>query len=257
MNKQLEHAKLLKTLHVKGDPLVLFNIWDAGSALAMQESGVRVVATGSWSVAAAHGFDDGEKLPFELVLANLKRITKCVNLPVTIDLESGYGISPTEIKVSVKKIIEAGAAGINIEDQKIGSDLLYSVEEQCLRISAANEIATQLGIPVFINARTDIFLKNDTNTHNEKHLEDAISRATAYAKFGANGFFVPGLNNPDYIERLCIKSPIPVNIMMSSTMPALKSIARLGVARISYGSYPYFQMIAALKVAGKNASMLL
>lgn len=167
------------------------------------------------------------------------------------------GNATNEVKDSVKKIIEAGAVGINIEDQKIGSDSLYSIEEQCLRIAAVNEIATQLGIPIFINVRTDIFLKSDINMHSEKHLEGAISRATAYAKFGANGFFVPGLTNLEYIKRLCIKLPIPVNVMMSPTMPIAKSLAELGVARISYGPYPYFQMIDALKAAGKNASMLL
>jgi 2-methylisocitrate lyase-like PEP mutase family enzyme len=256
MNEQLERAELLKTLHIKGDPLILFNIWDSGSALAMRAAGAKVIATGSWSVAASHGYDDGERLPFNLVLANLKRIIKCVDLPVTIDLESGYGISQVEIKDTVKKVIEAGVVGINIEDQKIGSALLYSTEEQCVRISAVDEIAKHLGIPIFINARTDIFLKIDAEVHNEVHLKEAISRATAYAKFGANGFFVPGLNNPKYIQQLCIESPIPVNVMMSPNMPSPKQLAELGVARISYGPYPYLQMIDSFTAAGENALML-
>src|SRR5271156_1142698 len=117
MISQIERANLLNNLHVKGDPLILFNIWDAGSAQAIQETGAKVIATGSWSVAAAHGYDDGEKLPFDLVLANIQRIIASIDIPVTIDIEGGYGKSPTEVKDNVIKIIEAGAVGINFEDQ--------------------------------------------------------------------------------------------------------------------------------------------
>ena len=141
MITQIERANLLKNLHVKGNPLILFNIWDAGSAQAIQEIGAKVIATGSWSVAAAHGYDDGEKLSFDLVLANLKRIIASVDLPVTIDLEGGYGQSPTEVKENVTKIIEAGAVGINFEDQIIGGKELYSIEDQCARIKAIREAA--------------------------------------------------------------------------------------------------------------------
>jgi 2-methylisocitrate lyase-like PEP mutase family enzyme len=116
---QIELANRLKNLHIKGDPLILFNIWDAGSALALQEIGAKVIATGSWSVAAAHGYADGEKLPFDLVLANFKRIVANVNIPVTIDLESGYGQSPDALHKKITLIIAAGAVGLNFEDQVI------------------------------------------------------------------------------------------------------------------------------------------
>ena len=103
MMNQISQATVLKSLHIKGDPLILFNIWDAGSAKAIQEIGAKVIATGSWSVAAAQGYDDGEKIPFNLALANLRRIIASVDLPVTIDLEEGYGKSPTEIKKQSQK----------------------------------------------------------------------------------------------------------------------------------------------------------
>jgi len=253
MSIQIERANLLKNLHVKGDPLILFNIWDAGSAQAIQETGAKAIATGSWSVAAAHGHEDGEKLAFDLVLANIKRIIASVDLPVTVDLEGGYGQSPTEMQETVKHVIEAGAVGINIEDQIIGGQRLYSTEDQCVRIKAIHEAAKHASIPIFINARTDIFLKADAANHNHEHLEEAITRAFAYAESGANGFFAPGLRDPKYIEKLCERLPIPVNIMVMSDTPSPKQLAELGVARISYGPGPYCQAMDFLKEAGLRA----
>ena len=108
MKNQIEQARLLKNLHIKGDPLILFNVWDAGSAQAMKEIGVKAIATSSWSVAASHGYEDGEKLSLDLVLANLKRIIAKVDLPLTIDIEGGYGQTSFEIDETIIKVIEAG-----------------------------------------------------------------------------------------------------------------------------------------------------
>jgi 2-methylisocitrate lyase-like PEP mutase family enzyme len=253
MKTQIERANLLKNLHIKGDPLILFNVWDAGSAKAIQEIGAKVIATGSWSVAAAHGFEDGEKLSFDLVLANLKRINASVDLPVTIDLEGGYGQSPAELKETVTKVIEAGAAGINFEDQIVNGEELYSIEDQSIRIKAVCEAAEQASIPIFINARTDIFLKVAPVDHNYKHLEEAILRASAYAEAGASGFFAPGLCVANMIEKLCKLSPLPVNIMVQPNTPTSKFLAQLGVARISHGPGPYRQVMETLKDTGRKA----
>lgn len=253
MITQIERANLLKKLHVKGNPLILFNIWDAGSAKAIQETGAKVIATGSWSIAAAHGYDDGEKLPFDLVLANIYRIIASVDIPVTIDFEGGYGKSPTEVKDNIVKIIEAGAVGINFEDQIVNGEGLYSIEDQCARIKAIREAAKHAAIPIFINARTDLFFKTDASNHNDELLEKALVRASAYAESGANGFFVPGLKEAKYIEKLCERSPIPVNVMIMSDTPSQKQLAELGVARISYGPGPYCQMMNFLKEAGSKA----
>lgn len=253
MNIQVERAHFLKNLHVKGAPLILFNVWDAGSAKALQVSGAKVIATSSWAVAAAHGFDDGEKLPFDLALSNLKQIIASVDIPVTIDLEGGYGKSPSEVQKMVTMVIEAGAVGINFEDQIIGGKELYSIEEQCARIKAIYETANNTSIPLFINTRTDIFLKTDPLTHNDSHLKEAISRAKAYAQVGANGFFVPGLRNSKYIEQLCEFSPLPVNIMVLPDTPSPKKLSELGVARISFGPNPYIQVINDLKEAARMA----
>lgn len=249
MITQIERANLLKNYHIKGDPLILFNIWDAGSAQAVQASGAKAIATSSWSVAAAHGYEDGEQLPFDLVLTNLKRIVASVDLPVTVDLESGYGQSPTEVQETVTQVIKAGAVGINFEDQIIGGKELYSIADQCARIKSIRTKAEQMSIPIFINARTDIFLKINSTSHNDNHIEEAIRRASAYAEVGASGFFVPGLNNANYIEKLCELSPLPINIMASPDTLTVKQLAELGVARISYGPRPYCQMMDALKEA--------
>lgn len=253
MITQRERANFLKSLHIKGDPLILFNIWDAGSAKALQEIGARVIATGSWSVAAAHGYEDGEKLPFDLVLANLQRITASIDLPVTIDLEGGYGQSPVQVQENVTKVINAGAVGINFEDQVIGGEGLYSIENQRARLKAARAAAEHASIPLFINARTDVFLKSNPADHDDSHLEEAVRRASAYAESGASGFFAPGLRDAKHIEKLCKLSPIPVNIMVLPDTPSPKQLASLGVARISYGPGPYRQVMETLKEAGRKA----
>lgn len=250
---QTERANLLKSFHIKGEPLILFNVWDAGSARAIQEIGAKAIATGSWSVAAAQGYADGQELPFDLALANLKRIVASVDLPVTIDLEGGYGDSANELQESVTRVIEAGAVGINFEDQIVGGTGLYSIEGQRARIEAIREAAEQTPISLFINARTDIFLKADPASHSDEHLEEAIRRATAYAESGASGFFAPGLRNGKYIERLCEASVLPVNILVMPDVPSSKQLAALGVARISYGPRPYRLVIETLREAGRKA----
>jgi 2-methylisocitrate lyase-like PEP mutase family enzyme len=246
---QTERANQLKSLHTKGEPLILFNVWDAGSARAIQEIGAKAIATGSWSVAAAQGYADGQEIPLDLALSNLKRIVECVDLPVTIDLEGGYGDSPSELQESVTRVIEAGAVGINFEDQIVGGTGLYSIEGQRARIEAIREAAEKTPISLFINARTDIFLKADPASHSEEHLEEATRRATAYAEAGASGFFAPGLRNAKYIESLCETSPLPVNILVMPDVPSSKQLAALGVARISYGPGPYRLVIEACRKA--------
>lgn len=180
MNNQLEKARLFHSLHVKGEPLVILNIWDAGSAKAMEEAGANVIATSSWSVAAAHGFEDGEKLPFHLSLANLERIIANVNVPVTFDFEGGYGKQLQELKDNARKVIAVGAVGVNFEDQIIGERRLYSINDQCARIHAICNVGQDASIPLFINARTDLFLHSSPADHG-LHIDEALHRAKAYA----------------------------------------------------------------------------
>jgi 2-methylisocitrate lyase-like PEP mutase family enzyme len=250
---QKEKAEAFKNLHVKGSPVILFNIWDAGSARAIEQAGAKAIATGSWSVAAAHGFDDGEKIPLPLVLASIKRIVDSVALPVTLDFETGYATDPAELKENIKNVIAAGAIGINFEDRIIGGDGLHTIEDQSARIKAIREAAEEALIPLFINARTDVFLKTYPAKHDDDQLEEAVRRAEAYAGAGASGLFAPGLRDPELIEKLCERSTLPVNILVLPDTPPTKTMAQLGVARISYGAAPYRQMVEALKEAGRKA----
>src|SRR5690606_18996996 len=132
------------------NPIVLFNIWDAGSAKAVAASGAKALATGSWSVAAAHGFEDGEKLPLQLAIENLRRIVAATSLPLTVDLESGYG----DIASTVRQAVAVGAIGFNFEDGRLGTTELHSIADQAARLRDARAAADATLRGVFINART-------------------------------------------------------------------------------------------------------
>jgi 2-methylisocitrate lyase-like PEP mutase family enzyme len=233
-----EKAELFHSLHVRGDPIILFNAWDAGSAIAVGEGGAKAIATGSWSVAAAHGFPDGEALPLDLAIANLRRIVAAVDLPVSIDLERGYGDGPAAVGRTVAQAIAAGAIGCNLEDSK-GEFGFFEVDEQSERLKAARNAADQAGLRFFINARVDLFLRSPSSAHDHGLLERALGRAAAYVEAGADGIFVPGLANEDLIGAFCKACPKPINIMAGPVVPAAERLAALGVARISHAGGPY------------------
>ncbi|HEX9932206.1 MAG TPA: isocitrate lyase/phosphoenolpyruvate mutase family protein, partial [Allosphingosinicella sp.] len=171
MNAEWEkRAKRFAALHVPGEPLVLFNAWDAGSAKTIEGAGANAVATGSWSVAAAQGYPDGEKLPLDLAIANLERIVAAVALPVTIDLEGGYG----DAAASAARAKRAGAVGCNLEDRVVGGDGLYPAERQAARLAQVRDAA---GPSFFLNARIDLFLQAPRESHDEARLGEALERA--------------------------------------------------------------------------------
>jgi 2-methylisocitrate lyase-like PEP mutase family enzyme len=246
---QQERAKLFASLHRPGDPLILFNVWDAGSARIVAEAGAKAIATGSWSVAAAQGFADGEKMPLDLVLANLARIVAAVDHPVTLDFEGGYALEPGAVAANVASVEQAGAVGCNFEDRIVGGEGLHSIEAQSARIGAVSR-AVSPGL--FLNARADLFLHAKPEAH--AGLVDAVlERAEAYAEAGANGLFVPGLADEGLIARLCAESPLPVNIMMWKGTPTLARLAELGVARISHAGAPWRIAMDALAAAARSA----
>ena len=228
-------------LHVPGAPLILFNIWDAGSAAAVARSGAKAIATGSWGVAGAHGIGDGEKLPLEIAIATLNEIVAITDLPVTIDMEAGYGADAEGVGASIARAADAGASGINLEDKDPITKILFSVEEQSARIAAAAATG------VFVNARADIFIVTPPAEHNGALVDALIERAKAYADAGARSLFAPFLQDAALIERLCASSPLPVNILMRPGCPDHKSLAALGVARISHGHGPWAAAMAALE----------
>ncbi len=253
MQKQSELATRFRALHVKGDPVILFNIWDAGSAGIVAEAGAKAIATGSLSVAMAYGYADGENIPLDLSMSNIRRIVDAVELPVSVDLEGGYGPSPDVVAGTVTRAMEAGAVGFNFEDQVIGGTGLYEVADQILRIAAARRAVDNFGKGGFLNARTDVFLKAKPDAHDQPLVAEALERARAYAEAGADGLFAPGLADEALISQLCEASPLPVNIMALPHVPDTPILAGLGVARISYGPVPYWQMAKWLGSEARQA----
>lgn len=249
---QIDKANLFTSLHRKGNPLILFNIWDAGSARAVAEAGAKAIATGSWSVAAAQGYSDGEKLPLDFAIENIRRIAGAVDLPVTLDFEGGYAESPEDLRTNIGRVIDAGAVGINFEDQVVGGEYLYPIEKQAERIRAIRAAANESGVPLFINARTDVFIKTLPDPETEEQLDQALERAAAYAEAGASGLFAPGLRDAEMIGQLCERSSLPVNIFVIPRVPSNNELAALGVARISYGPGPYRKMIEWLRAAASE-----
>lgn len=253
MTDQATRADEFARLHVPGDPVVIFNAWDAGSARAVAAAGARAIGTGSWSVAAAHGYPDGEQLPLDLAIANLERIVQGVELPVSLDLEAGYGARPEDVARSVTRAIRAGAIGINLEDGLTDDKGIRQSEDQVARIRAARAAAERLSVPLFINARTDFFLQADPARHDEQLVSEAIQRALAYAAAGASGLFVPGIFKPDQIRDVCASTTLPVNVMMMASLPPRAELARLGVARISHGPGPYRAAMKFIEQAAREA----
>jgi 2-methylisocitrate lyase-like PEP mutase family enzyme len=226
-------------LHVAGDPLVLFNVWDAGSAEAVAKSGAKALATGSASVAMTNGFGDGQEVPLDFALSNASRIVKRVALPVTVDFEGGYADDTEGILANARRLAESGAIGCNFEDQVVGTDRLYDIQDQVARLAA---LRAGVGGSFFINMRTDLFLKAPSAAHNASLADQAIERGKAYAEAGANGFFIPGLTDLSLVDRITEVVPLPVNAMHLPNGPSRAEWASAGIARLSHGPFPYMAM---------------
>ena len=243
---QVNKAQSFKEMHQKGAPLVLYNIWDAGSAKTIVDAGAAAVATGSWSVAAAQGYKDGHRIPLDFVLQIVERIAQTVDVPLSVDFEGAYAETPSDVRQNMTRIINAGAIGINFEDQIVGGQGLHPVSDQVARIKAARAAADDTGVPLFINARTDVFLKAPRDASHATYLDEALDRATAYADAGADGFFVPGLTDFDLIQKVTDHVALPVNVMMLGAFSSPKAAAEHGVSRVSFGPQPYGKAMADL-----------
>lgn len=229
-----------RALHVPGDPLILVNIWDAGSAKAVAAAGAKAIATGSFGVAGAQGRADGEDFPLADVFENLARILSVTDLPVTIDMESGYGTDPAAVGASVGRAKAARAAGINMEDRLPGQTALLPVAEAVARFRAASDTG------IFVNARCDTFRGADVVTDGDALVAATLERARAYADAGAGSLFVPFLLDRQCIAAICDASPLPVNILRGKGGPTHRELAALGVARISHGHQPWAAAMAWL-----------
>jgi 2-methylisocitrate lyase-like PEP mutase family enzyme len=246
---QQQYAETFHSLHMKGDLLALFNAWDVATAKAIAKASP-AVATSSGAVASAFGYADGEDAPFDMVEGLVSRMTAAVRVPVSIDLEAGYGDTPDAAAKSAARILKAGAIGINIEDGlSRGKRQLVSTEQHAAKIKAVRDTGQKLGIRLFINARTDPFLLKFGSP--DECLNEAASRAKAYADAGADGIFVPGLTDLALIEKFVQLTPLPVNIMVTQGVPEIRDLARAGVRRVSLGPWP---MMAAMRVIGQAAA---
>ncbi|WP_284125994.1 isocitrate lyase/PEP mutase family protein [Parerythrobacter aestuarii] len=231
-------------LHVPGDPVIIYNIWDAGSARVVAGAGAKAIATGSYGVAEAHGYKDGETFPFELALANCREVVSVTDLPVSIDLEAGYGETPEAVARSAAAVVEAGAVGINLEDRAPGETALLPVETASANVAAA--AATGL----WVNARTDVYRGVSPDDYTPAMIEETIARAETYAAAGAGSLFVPFLGDHATIAAICDRSPLPVNVLWAPGRGTHAELAALGVARISYGHGPW---AAAMEWLGERA----
>ncbi|MET4482449.1 isocitrate lyase/phosphoenolpyruvate mutase family protein [Bradyrhizobium sp. F1.13.3] len=246
---QQQYAETFHALHTKGDPLVLFNAWDAASAKAIAKTSP-AIATSSGAVASALGYADGENVPLDMVTGLVSRMTAAVSVPVSIDLEAGYGDTPEAAAGSATEILKAGAVGINIEDGlSEGKRQLVNPELHAAKIKAVRDAAKDLGVRLFINARTDPFLLKFGSP--DDCMNEAARRAKVYAEAGADGIFVPGLTDLALIEKFVQLTPLPVNIMVTQGVPAIPDLARVGVRRVSLGPWP---MMAAMRMIGQAAA---
>jgi 2-methylisocitrate lyase-like PEP mutase family enzyme len=244
----MSRFKAFAALHVPGDPVVLFNIWDVGSALAVVRAGAKALATGSHPVADAHGWPDGQQVPMDFALANAKRIVEAVDVPVTVDFESAYSVDPAKAAANVARLAATGAVGCNFEDQVIGGEGLHPLKEQVKRIET---IRLAVGDQFFINARTDLYLK--TQQHDSALVDAAIERGKAFADAGASGFFVPRLADSRQIERIVRDVPLPLNVIAFPGAPSKQEWAGAGVARISHGPFPHRALMAAFEEMARAA----
>jgi len=244
---QLERAITFGALHAAGHPLQLANAWDATSARVLAAAGAPAIGTTSFGVALNHGVWDGERLPLDETLAVAASIVGAVDVPVSIDIEAGRGRTPADVEQSVAAVIACGAVGINIEDAVPGRPgALFDASEQAERIAAARAAADASGIPLFINARCDVYFGADIEP--DQRVEEVLLRSKTYQAAGADGLFLPGLLDVPTITTLTAQVELPVNIMVGTGAPPLAELVGAGVRRLSQGGEPFLAMAGTLKM---------
>jgi len=246
-----QQADALHRLHSEGKPLVLVNAWDAASARLLEQAGASVIATTSAGMAWSLGYADGEKLPRDELIAACARICRVVRVPVTVDIERGFGRSTDEVCSLVRALIDLGVVGVNIEDG-VSPETRRPLPPQalCERVSALRALAVQAKVRLFINARTDVYLA----THDDpaRRFEEAMQRARLFAAAGADGIFVPGMDKLDEITRFARALERPLNVYAGYPgVPAIDALSGAGVRRVSLGCGP---LQSALNLLGRIAA---
>jgi len=232
---QADKAKQLYNLHHTGRLLILPNIWDVLGARLLEDLGYAAVATASASVAYSNGYNDGENIPFEDVVAILKRIAASVGIPVTADIESGYAENEAQLAANIRRLIETGIVGINIEDTDKKTKSLLPAAVQCDKIKLIKSIAAEMNMPLFVNARTDCYIHEKNFSSPQGRLEETIQRGMAYKTAGADCFYPILMKDEDEIKAIVQAVNMPVNIITMPGIPSLQALQQMGVARVSLG----------------------
>ncbi|HEY1850385.1 MAG TPA: isocitrate lyase/phosphoenolpyruvate mutase family protein [Candidatus Binataceae bacterium] len=237
LEAQFKRAEAFRRMHGRGRILLLPNAWDAMSARIFEAAGFEAIATTSAGVAYAIGYPDGELVPRDEMIAAVARIARVVDIPVTADMESGFAQSPAEVAETVKLVISAGALGINLEDTVHGAGrTLYEIPDAVERVRSARAAATAAGVPIVINARTDVYLLGIGEK--AARFDHAVSRLNAYRAAGADCLYAMGYFDADTIGRLTKAVNGPLNVMGLPGTPPVAELERLGVARVSTASGP-------------------
>jgi len=232
---QKSKANAFRAMHRGEKILVLPNAWDVASARVFEEAGFGAIATTSAGVAFSLGYPDGQRISREEMLARVARIAKAVKVPVTADVESGYGSRPEDAARTAREVIEAGAVGMNLEDAPGDGDRpLVELSLQVEKIHAVREAALKTGVLLVLNARTDVYLAEVGAPENR--YDEAVRRLLAFRDAGADCVFVPGLRDAETIGRMVRDVKCPVNILVGPGFPAIPELEKLGVARVSVGS---------------------
>jgi 2-methylisocitrate lyase-like PEP mutase family enzyme len=241
-----ERSRTFRQLHAGPDMLILANAWDAASARLIESVGAKAIATTSAGVAWSHGYADGHALPVPLLVGTVADIARVIGVPLTVDIEGGYSADPKEAAEAVARVADAGAVGINLEDGTDTPDLL------CAKIEHAKRAAARAGVDLFVNARTDVYLRG--LAHGDAAVAETIGRGRRYREAGADGWFVPGVVEPAAIRALVDAVPLPLNVLAWPGVPAAAELQALGVRRLSAGAGV---ALAALSQARSVASAFL
>ena len=235
--EQRKKAEAFRALHRGPGALLLTNVWDVASARLVEEAGFAAIATTSAGIAFAQGFPDGQRIPRERMIAAVAGIATAVRVPVSADVEAGYGQRPEDAGGTARNVIEAGAVGINFEDATGEADFpLTELSLQRERIRAVRETADRLGVPLVLNARTDVYLAQVGEPN--RRYDEAVRRLTAFYDAGADCVFVPGVRDAETIRRIIADLKCPVNILGVPGAPSVAELIAMGVKRISLGSGP-------------------
>jgi 2-methylisocitrate lyase-like PEP mutase family enzyme len=241
-DEQARLAERLRALHVPGQPVVLPNAWDVTSARVFEKAGFPAVATSSSAVARSLGYEDGEQTPAGEMFGAIERITRAVGVPVTADIERGYGLEPDEI---VHRVLDAGAVGCNLEDSDPPTGELVDAPVQAEWLGRVRAAADRAGVPLVLNARVDVHLKEWGEP--DDRMSEAIRRGRAYLDAGATCVYPIGLGSVDEIDELTSGVGGPVNVVFLPGGPSLDDLARVGVARVSFGGGLHMAMKAVLR----------